>query len=278
MDVPVGVIHSSWGGSSVQAWMSQEVLTPYQKVELAGKDITKGTNRIPTALYNAMIHPITSYTIKGALWYQGESNRNEADLYKKLFPAMVQDWRQQWGIGDFPFYYTQIAPFEYNDVNSAWIREVQLQCLDVIPNTGLAVTMDIGEKKCIHPAKKKEVAERLLFNALHYTYNMDVVDPMGPVYDTLNINGNKVTLTFRHAEDGLYVKGDSICGLEIAGDDQVFYPAQGRIKNRKELVVWSDQVPNPVAVRYGWTNWIEGCLFDTNLLPASSFRTDSWSE
>ena len=157
-------------------------------------DITKGTNHIPTALFNSMINPLTPYTIKGALWYQGESNRKEPEDYKKLFPAMVKDWRSRWGIGDFPFYYVQIAPFLYgnNDVfqtvdNSAFIRETQLQCLDLIPNSGIAITMDIGDDYCIHPPKKKEVADRLLFNALNQTYGYKTVDHASPIYESLEI-------------------------------------------------------------------------------------------
>ena len=145
LDVPVGIIHTSWGGSKVEAWMSNEVLSGFQSVDLADRDILKNTHGIPTALFNAMIHPLIPFTIKGALWYQGESNRNDPENYKKLFPAMVKDWRNRWAIGDFPFYYVQIAPYAYEDINafegyknSAFIREAQLQCLDLIPNSGIA--------------------------------------------------------------------------------------------------------------------------------------------
>ena len=283
LDVPVGMIHSSWGGSSVQAWISSEAISSFMELDLDSVDLSKQTNHIPTALYNAMIHPLIPYTIKGALWYQGESNRLEPELYKKLFPAMVQDWRTRWEIGDFPFYYVQIAPYWYsNDAfasseNSAFIRETQLQCLDLIPNSGIAVTMDIGDQFCIHPPKKKEVADRLLFNALNQSYGFNDLDGKSPVYDSMEVTDGGILLNFRNAESGLYTFGE-LSGFEIAGEDKVFYPAKAEITRGRKVLVRSDRVPEPVAVRYGWRNWVVGTLYDTNLLPASSFRTDKWSD
>jgi sialate O-acetylesterase len=284
LDVPVGMIHTSWGGSSVQAWISKEVMDPYFKVELDTLDIKKRTNHIPTALYNAMIHPLIPYTIKGALWYQGESNRRKPQEYKELFPAMVKDWRTRWDIGDFPFYYVQIAPFWYGDnavystsSNTAFIREVQLQCADIIPNSGIAITMDIGEEFYIHPPKKKEVADRLLFNALNQTYDLKGIDGKSPVFDSMNEKDGGLILKFINAESGLYTSGE-LTGFEIAGEDKVFYPATAKIEGGREVMVKSDKVAKPIAVRYAWKNWIRGTLFDTNLLPASSFRTDNWDD
>ncbi len=284
LDVPVGMIHTSWGGSSVQAWISKEVISQYQQVDLEQTDITKSTNQIPTALYNAMIHPLIPYTIKGALWYQGESNRTEPEKYTELFPAMVKDWRTRWGIGDFPFYYVQIAPYWYNDhkayetnANSAFIREAQLKSADLIPNSGMAVTLDIGKEYSIHPPQKQEVAERLLYFALNQTYGYESVDCAGPAYDSKEEKDGGLLLHFKHAEMGLFTP-TQLEGFEIAGPDKVFYPAQAKIANRKDVLVTSDQVPTPVEVRYGWSNWLVGTLFDTNMLPASSFRTDNWSD
>ena len=283
LDVPVGLIHTSWGGSSVQAWLSKEEISKYQKVDLKDVDINKTPNRTPTALFNSMIKPLIPYTIKGALWYQGETNRKDPESYKKLFPAMVKDWRTRWGIGDFPFYYVQIAPYLYdgdNDVfqtseNSAFIRETQLQCLDLIPNSGIAITMDIGEKHSIHPAKKKEVADRLLFNALNQTYGYKTIDGAGPIYDSQEKKDGGLVLKFKNTKYGLYAfKG--LTGFEIAGEDRVFYSADAKIVDRENVFVKNDKVVNPVAVRYAWRNWVIGTLFDTDLLPASSFRTDSW--
>lgn len=284
LDVPVGLIHTSWGGSSVQAWISKEVMSSYQEVNLDDVDITEGTNHIPTALFNAMIYPLTSFTIKGVLWYQGESNRNEPDNYKELFPAMVKDWRTRWGIGDFPFYYVQIAPYYYrnNDAfqtvaNSAFIREAQLECLDLIPNSGIAITMDIGKEFSIHPPEKKEVADRLLFNALNQTYGFETIDHASPMYESLEIKDGGIVLNFKNAETGLY-SYDGLQDFEIAGEDKVFYPANAKILNGRQVLVKSIDVANPVAVRYAWRNWVKGTLFDTNLLPAPSFRTDKWHE
>ncbi|MDA0196877.1 MAG: sialate O-acetylesterase [Bacteroidetes bacterium] len=284
LDVPVGMIHSSWGGSSVEAWISLEMMGTFQKVNLDTVDITKGTNHIPAALFNGMINPLIPYTIKGALWYQGESNRMEPKKYTELFPAMVNDWRTRWGIGDFPFYYVQIAPYVYGDndafgsfENSAFIREAQLQCLDLIPNSGIAITMDIGEDYFIHPPKKKEVADRLLFSALNQSYGYKTVDGASPIFESQEVKDGEITLKFKNAETGLYTY-DGLEGFEIAGADKVFYPADAKIVNGSNVLVKSDKVPNPVAVRYAWRNWVVGSLYDTNLLPASSFRTDVWDD
>jgi sialate O-acetylesterase len=284
LDCPVGLIHASWGGSIVQAWMSKEVMSVYKKIDLDKVDLKKRAQYNPTVLYNSMIKPLIPFTIKGALWYQGESNRNEPNNYKKYFPAMVKDWRTRWGIGDFPFYYVQIAPYLYgnNDAfqtndNTTFLREAQLQCLDLIPNSGIAITMDIGDEKTIHPPKKKEVADRLLFNAVNQTYGYKNVDYAGPIYKSLEKKDGGILLNFNNAEKGLYAY-DGLTGFEIAGADKVFYPATSEIVNRRKVFVKSDKVTNPVAVRYAWRNWIHGTLYDTNLLPASSFRTDNWTD
>ncbi len=285
LDCPVGMIHTSWGGSKVQSWISKEMITNYQDINLDDVDITNRTNHIPTALYNAMISPLIPYTIKGALWYQGESNRSEPELYTELFPAMVKDWRTRWDIGDFPFYYVQIAPFYYRADsaafqtvgNTAFIREAQLQSLDLIPNSGIVITMDIGDKYSIHPPKKKEVADRFLFNALSQTYGFENVDHTSPVYESMEVEDGGITLNFKNAERGLYAF-DELTGFEIAGADKVFYPATAKIVNGRNVFVISDKVQEPVAVRYAWSNHIHGTLYDTSLLPASSFRTDEWED
>ncbi len=284
LDVPVGLILSAWGGSSVQAWMSTEALSPYQKVDLTNRDINVKPNAIPTALFNSMINPLIPFTIKGALWYQGESNMEEAEKYKKLFPAMVEDWRKRWAIGDFPFYYVQIAPYIYsgnetvqNSKNSAFIREVQLHCLDLIPNSGIAITMDIGAENPIHPPKKKEVADRLLYNALHKTYGFTTVNYEGPRFESMEVKDAGLLIKFKNEENGIY-SYNGIEGFEIAGSDKVFYPANAKIIDRKKVMISSEKVPNPVAVRYDWNNWVKGTLLNTNLLPASSFRTDDWND
>lgn len=283
LDVPVGLILSSWGGSLIEAWMSEEVLSQIQNIHVTEVDLNRG-NRFPTVLFNGMINPLVPYTIKGALWYQGEANVSNPELYKTLFPAMVKDWRTRWKIGDFPFYYVQIAPFKYGgnnrfdaENNAALMREAQMHCLDSIPNSGIAITLDAGEENIIHPAEKKIVADRLLYNALNQTYGYYAVDFSGPVYDSLQVQDEGIFLMFSQAEKGLYAPV-KLGGFDIAGEDKVFYPAEASIAQRRKVFVKSDQVKNPVAVRYGWRSWTVGTLYDTNLLPASSFRTDNWDD
>ena len=285
LDVPVGLIQSAWGGSTVRAWISHEALSEIEEIDLNTLDSFIKPNLIPTVLFNAMIHPIIPFTIKGVLWYQGENNRNEPVQYKKLLPTMVQDWRNRWEIGNFPFYYVQISPFKYSSYtafqeveNTAFMRESMLQCLSLIPNSGIAITSDVGDEFSIHPPNKKEVADRLLFNALHKTYGNKAVDFSGPVFDTLIVRNKGIILSFKYAENGLYSFQKNIDGFEIAGENKVFFPAQAKIIYRKNVRVESDSVPNPVAVRYAWRNWVNATLFDVNLLPASSFRTDNWED
>ncbi len=235
-------------------------------------------------MFNSMINPLIPYTIKGAIWYQGEANVEKATKYKELFPAMVEDWRKRWGIGNFPFYYAQIAPFTYsgnetvsNNKNSAFLREVQFQCLDLIPNSGIVITIDIGAENSIHPPKKKEVADRFLYNSLNQTYGFKTINYAGPIFDSLEVKDGGLMLKFKNEEIGLY-SYNGLEGFEIAGNDKVFYPATAKIVDRKKVLVSNDKVLNPVAVRYCWNNWVTGTLLNTNLLPASSFRTDNWTD
>jgi sialate O-acetylesterase len=285
LDVPVGMIHTSWGGSLIEAWMSRESLSSIKEVDLTDVDLNRG-NRFPTVLFNSMINPLIPYTIKGVLWYQGEANLSAPEAYKTLFPAMVKDWRTRWGIGDFPFYYVQIAPYLYGNNNafqtannSAFMREAQLECLDLIPNSGIAITLDVGDRTSIHPPKKREVADRLLFNALNQTYGYQTVDYAAPIFESQEVKDNGILLKFKNAELGLYSFNENeLEGFEIAGEDKVFYPANAKIVSRENVFVINSQVPNPVAVRYAWRNWVTASLYDTYLLPASSFRTDKWDD
>jgi len=284
LDVPVGLILTAWGGSSVQAWMSNESLSKFQTIDLTNRDISVKPNAIPTALFNSMLNPLIPYTIKGAIWYQGESNVDQPAKYKELFPAMVEDWRRRWNIGNFPFYYVQIAPYLYGgneftavNKNSAFFREVQMQCLDLIPNSGIALAMDLGTESPIHPPRKKEVADRLLYNALNQTYGFKSINFEGPIFDSMTEKDGGLMLKFKNEENGIY-SYSGLEGFEIAGSDKVFYPATAKIIDRKTVLVISDKVPNPVAVRYDWNNWVQGTLLNTNLLPATSFRTDNWTD
>ena len=277
LEVPVGIIMTSWGGTRIQPWMSKEAVTPFLDVNKVKKDTTEKYKRIPSAIYNAMINPITFYTIKGVLWYQGETNRDEPKLYQQLLPEMVKDWRKQWNIGEFPFYYVQIAPNKYIDKSkSQFQREAQLKALEVIPNSGMAVLSDIGSEQTIHPPRKKEVAERLLYIALNKTYGFKEVDCTGPIYKSMEAKEGALFLNFNFAETGIYSSELEVSNFEIAGADKVFHPAKAIIINHKQVKVSSSEVTEPVAVRYGWSNWFVGTLFDNNMLPASSFRTDNW--
>lgn len=283
LDVPVGMIHTSWGGSSIEAWMSKESILPFKEVDLENVNMSVSTNHIPTALYNAMVAPLIPYGIKGVLWYQGESNRKRNNEYEQLLPAMVQDWRSRWNSGDFPFYFVQIAPYSYNNNeayntvdNSAFMRESQMRCVDLISNSGIAITLDIGDELCIHPPRKKEVADRLLYNALNQSYGLSVFDGKSPAYASMSIEDTAIVVSFKNAESGLFTYRE-LQDFEIAGEDKVFYPAKAEIVKRKSKVkVYSELVPQPLAVRYAWRNFVEGTLFDANELPASSFRTDAW--
>jgi sialate O-acetylesterase len=277
LDVPVGLIMTSWGGTRIQPWMSKEAVAPFLDINKVKKDTTEKYKRIPSAIFNAMIHPITSFTIKGAIWYQGETNRDEPKIYQKLLPEMVKDWRKQWNIGDFPFYYVQIAPNKYTDKsNSQYLREAQLKALDAIPNSGMAVLSDIGSEQTIHPPQKKEVAERLLFIGLNKSYGFKDVDCTGPVYKSMTEKEGALFLNFDNAETGIYSPELEVSNFEIAGADKVFHPAKAVIINRKQVKVFCLEVPEPSVVRYGWNNWFVGTLFDNNMLPSSSFRTDDW--
>ncbi len=275
LNVPVGLIHSSWGGTPAEAWTDKETLENSFK-DIPIRIIEKNIHRSPTVLYNAMIHPLVPYSIRGVIWYQGEGNRMEPAQYARLFPAMITNWRQKWGFGEFPFYFVQIAPYKYDDKkNSAELREAQLHTLLHTPNTGMAVTMDVGEYGTIHPGNKTAVAKRLAYWALAKTYGMEGIEYCGPIYKSIQIDGTKAIVSFDFALNGLTSLGKPMEGFTVAGNDRKFYPAEAVIKG-KNLIVVSDSVAAPVAVRYGWRNFIKGNLYNNAGLPASSFRTDNW--
>ena len=279
LNVPVGIIQSAWGASTIESWMDKQSLSEFKNKVIPETLPDSLPNRTPTILYNSMLHPYIGYTIKGVLWYQGEANRENASEYRALFTSMISSWRRQWQQGDFPFYFVQIAPFEPGKVNAAFLREAQLQTMSTVKNTGMAVTMDIGERTVIHPAQKEQVGNRLAYWALAKDYNVKGIAFSGPVYKQLEKTANgRLMLTFDYCDQGLTSFGKPLTDFEIAGEDKVFYPAQAMIRNDKNgvLVVWSDAVKEPVSVRYAFKNWAEGSLFNTQGLPASSFRTDNW--
>jgi len=231
-----------------------------------------------TSLFNGMLNPLIPYGIAGAIWYQGESNIGRSDEYAKLLPAMISDWRKHWNIGDFPFYWVQIAPYVYSgsgNNESAYLREAQVKALATVKNGGMASTMDIGEERDIHPRNKVDVGKRLALNALAKNYNKKVAGFSGPMYKLMKIEGQKIRLSFDYTNGGLVAREGQLSEFVIAGQDKVFVPAQAVIEG-DTVVVWSDQVTAPVAVRYAWTNWSTGPLGNKEGLPASSFRTDDW--
>jgi len=278
LNVPVGLINSSWGGTRIEPWMSEAGFKNFDFVKLPDKN-QQGTlsPQTPTVLFNAMINPMVGYGIRGAIWYQGESNRNEADKYVRLLPGMVENWRSVWGVGEFPFYYIQIAPFDYgtSGISSAYLREAELKASSAIPNIGMASIMDIGEKDCIHPADKKAGSDRLAFLALTNTYGKSGFASSGPVLKEMTVAGPIVNLTFNGAANGLTSYGKELSCFEIAGDNKRYFPAKAFITNTG-ITLFAPEVAKPVAVRYAFKDFIVGDLFNTEGLPASSFRTDDW--
>ena len=233
----------------------------------------------PSGLYNGMLKPLIPYTIKGAIWYQGESNCGRAYQYRKLFPVMIENWRTDWAQGDFPFYYVQLAPYKYynNDPNGtilSELREAQLMTLSV-PNTGMAVTMDIGDTEDIHPRNKLDVGHRLALWALAKDYGRNDLVYSGPLYKLMKVEGNTIRLFFDHTAKGLIAKDGPLTNFIIAGVDRNFVKAAAVIEDNT-VVVSSPAVPKPVAVRFAWTNSAIPNLFNSEDLPASSFRTDDW--
>ncbi|MGD0078444.1 MAG: sialate O-acetylesterase, partial [Sedimentisphaerales bacterium] len=322
LDVPVGLINASWGGTPAESWMSKEYLanepnfqpilkrfddtvanyaelkqkyneqksqydtmaakmraehkTPPPKPE---EPVGLNSPYSPTGLFNGMIKPIMPYGIRGAIWYQGETNAGRAEQYRTLFGAMIKCWRDAWKQGDFPFLYVQLPNFmavRSEPGLSEWaeLREAQLMTL-ATPNTGMAVAIDAGEANNIHPRKKQEVGMRLAFWALAKTYKKDV-EYSGPLYKYMVVEGDKAILHFDNVGGGLISKGGDLKGFAIGGADHKFVWADAKIEG-DTVVVHSDKVAEPVAVRYGWADNPICNLYNKAGLPASPFRTDVWA-
>jgi sialate O-acetylesterase len=321
LDVPIGLIQTTWGGTPAQAWTSDEALKAEPSLKhysdgmakrLAAYDpvIAKATyeaavekhkeaaakakdegNQPPPApklatdpgrvvnpgtLYNAMIAPLIPYGIAGAIWYQGESNGSQGFEYRTLFATMIKDWRTRWGQGDFAFLCVQLAPYNAGNTEGpqwAEVREAQFLATKTLPNVGMAVITDVGEKNDIHPPKKEPVGIRLALLARRIAYGENVVAD-GPVCKSARVEGNRIVLSFDSVGAGLEAKGGDLKGFTICGNDNNFIPAKAEIRD-DTVVVWSESVEAPVAVRYGWKNWPEVNLFNKNGLTATPFRTDS---
>ncbi|VAW23200.1 Sialic acid-specific 9-O-acetylesterase [hydrothermal vent metagenome] len=309
LGVPVGLISASWGGTTAEAWTPLDTLEndpelslimnnwpdynsdeewlrgKYEKYVKAVAKAKKEGDTLPlyfnqpTVLYNGIIAPIIPFGIRGVTWYQGESNAYRAYQYRRLFPAMIGQWRKNWGQGDFPFLFVQLANYHFEPQVFPELREAQSMALSV-PNTAMAVAIDVGDSADIHPKNKQEVGRRLSLAARRLVYGEELIYS-GPVYKSMHIENGKCYLGFNHTGGGLVAKGHlPLKGFVIAGTDKVFVEAQAKVEGGR-VVVWSGKISQPVAVRYAWANHPGGCnLYNKSgelpNLPASPFRTDDW--
>lgn len=281
LGVPVGLIVTSWGGSSCEAWMNRDWLKAFPQVELPkSQETIKSKNRTATVLYNGMLRPLIGVSMRGVIWYQGEENVSRSGYYADLFSRMIKGWREEWQEGDFPFYYCQIAPYDYSLIkweqyNSALLREQQAKAETMNPNVGMAVLMDAGLEYGIHPRKKQLAGMRLALLALNKTYGIKGITSESARYKDVEFKGDTAVVSFDRADMWIYGKNGLKSDLvEVAGADKVFHPAKAWIE-RSKMYVKSDEVKNPVAVRYAFKDWADGDLFSDGL-PISSFRTDNW--
>jgi len=279
LNVPVGVIMTTVGGTKIEAWMSKESLADFpQKKIVAYEKGAKVTSNSPTVLFNAMVNPLIGYGIKGVIWYQGEGNRFDHEYYDKLMVALVADWRKKWNIGDWPFYYAQIAPFRYNKSESEMVprlREAQSRALKVIPNSGMIVSMDAGNESTIHPPDKETISKRMAYWALSKTYGKEGISYQSPTYKAMKISSDSVYVSFDNCVNGMTSFDREIKAFEIAGADNVFYPANATLLPKVGVLLTSKDVKQPVNIRYGFKDWIVGDVYNTEGLPVDPFRTDS---
>ena len=284
LDIPFGIINSPKDGSVAEAWISPDVL----KKITTNKELSyyaKQPHNNPSVLFNGMINAIIPFTIKGVIWYQGEGNSGRYQNYMKLMNGLIKNWRDEWGLGDFPFYFVQLAPNgslgQGNGTSQAFLREAQLRTMLSVENTGMAVTLDIGSTITNHPPEKLLIGKRLAYWALAKNYGFNSLPYSGPVYESMKVKNNKVYVNFKFAKNGVTSYGKPLSGFEIAGEDKIFYSADASIdphwsagwENRSVLTLSNKNVPNPLYIRYGWKNYIEGALYNVEGLPASSFRS-----
>lgn len=303
LNIPIGLIKSAWGGTNIEPWISTSAIQthpdfknnfekcPNEVIRKFGENLP-GTNELlryniklvtyPSVIYNAMIHPITNYAIKGIIWYQGESNASEAKQYTSLFPLLINDWRTKYKNKKLPFYFVQLASYNANNANgvngSEWaeLRDAQRKAL-TLPHTGMAVIVDVGDANDIHPFDKKTVGDRLALHALKNDYGKKVVCS-GPLYKSVKFKKNKAYLSFNSVGSGLTIRkgDDKLKGFLIAGSDGKFLNANAVIEGKK-VVVYNNEIPNPIAVRYAWTDVTDYAnLYNLEGLPASPFRTDEF--
>jgi len=284
--VPIGLIESNWGGTVAEAWMSAGALKQFPEFDQAIASLKQSdsgdatplqTDPSPMTLFNGMVAPLTPYTIKGVIWYQGESNIARPSQYRALFPALIKDWRSHWGY-EFPFLFVQLAGFQPNgpdpaDYRWAELREAQSMALSV-PHTGMATAADVGDALDVHPKDKQDVAHRLALVAAKTVYGENIVDS-GPTYQSMEIEGDAIRIKFSSLGSGLMIKDQYgyLRGFEIAAADGKFIWAQAR-QEGDSILVYAENVRRPVAVRYDWMNTPDGNVYNKEGLPALPFRTD----
>lgn len=283
LNVPVGLIVTSWGGSSCEAWMNRDWLKAFPQIKLPqSQETIKSKNRTATVLYNGMLRPLVGVSMRGVIWYQGEENVSRSSYYCDLFSRMIKGWRDEWQEGDFPFYFCQIAPYDYSIIkweqyNSAFLREQQAKAEQANTNVGMAVLMDAGLEYGIHPRKKQLAGMRLALLALDKTYGIKGITSESACYKSVEFKQDTAVVSFDRAGMWIYGKNGLKSDLvEVAGEDRVFHPAKAWIE-RSKLYVKSDEVKHPVSVRYAFKDWADGDLFCDGL-PVSSFRTDNWDK
>ena len=280
LNVPIGIIVSSWGGTRVEGWMNREILETYPDVNL-DEEVVNAMNSSsrPMVMYNGMINPLINYTIKGFIWYQGESNVGKHEVYAQRFAKMVELWRTDWDSKDLPFYYVEIAPFNYGERQAQYLREAQYKAQALIPHSGMISINDLVEGyeiTNIHPRNKTDVGKRLGYMALNDTYEYKNIIARGPEYKSMEVKDGKVILSFNNADNG-FAGTDGLEGFEIAGTDEVFHPATAVIDySNRTVVVSGENISNPNAVRYCFKNFQVGNLYNTRELPAVPFRTDDF--
>ena len=297
LGVPVGLIASSWGGTRIEPWIPPAgfasepelqkerdgiaaALAAFEKAPEPKPKHPLNSNGAATGLYNGMIHPLVPFAIRGALWYQGESNLGAGMRYHTLMRGLIQGWRATWGQGDFPFLFVQLAPFKYKakDTVLPEIWEAQTETLK-LPNTGMAVTTDIATVNDIHPPNKQDVGRRLALWALAKTYGKTNLVFSGPLFESMKVERSRVRLNFSNVGGGLVTRdAKMLTDFFVAGADKKFFPALATIVGGEFLVVSAPQVPNPVAVRFGWNQTAEPNFGNQAGLPASPFRTDRWPD
>lgn len=278
LQVPVGIIQSTWGGTPIEAWTDRASLSGFPELAYPfPSDSVEAGRLVATCLYNGMIAPLAGYGIKGFLWYQGEANRARPEQYTDLMEAMVRGWRKKWGNDQLPFYYVQIAPYDYpsHAATVPYLREAQLKAMERIPCSGMVVSVDVGSSETIHPPDKSTIARRLLYWALANEYHMEGIAFRSPEFESLEVKGNKLLIRFKHALRGLSSFGKQLTSFEVAGADRVFHPAVATLSS-DGVLLHSDQVAHPVAARYAFKDDANGNLYNTAGLPASPFRTDDW--